>query len=167
MKGAERGSCATIFPRHDRIHWFLSVRSICIELCRSSCRAAGCPGPWNTRETSVKQWMMDDSGKPTFDKEREVRGSDESKITGFRPAGIGKNLGSVEPGVLCDKTNQTARCSLIFKSSRQKSGVNSAKIGVSSTAQVPLLSPDCATLSHLNDGSWNLIKNHATKLLLL
>lgn len=93
MKGAERGSCATIPPLHDRIHRFLSVRSICIELCHSSCRAAGCPGPWNTRETSVKQWMMDDSGKPTFDKEWEVRGSDESKITGFRPAGIGKNLG--------------------------------------------------------------------------
>lgn len=41
------------------------------------------PGPWSTRETLVKQWMIDDSGELSFDKKWEVKGSDESKITGW------------------------------------------------------------------------------------
>lgn len=63
--------------------WFLSVRSICIELCCFGCRASCGLGPWNTRETMVKQWMIDDSEQPSFDKEWEVRGCGESKITGL------------------------------------------------------------------------------------
>lgn len=39
-------------------------------------------GPRNTRETLVKEYMIDDSGKASFDKERGVKGTYESKITG-------------------------------------------------------------------------------------
>ncbi len=135
--------------------WFLSVRSICHELCYSRCGAAGGLGPWNTRETSAKQWMMDDSGKLNFDKAWEVKGSDESKITDVDLQGLKSWL--VEQS-LYFVTRQTKLLIHWFLSQQPKECPLKCQKWSFILSQVYLLSADCSALFCLNDEIRNLIK---------
>lgn len=67
--------------RFDRTAVLLHGRLHLVSVCLFNLHRA--PFLWlrGWSRSSVRQWMIDDSGKPSFDKEWVVRGREESKIT--------------------------------------------------------------------------------------
>lgn len=111
----------------DRWH-YVYERSACIDLHCFGCMAACGVG---ARETPAKQWVIDESKKQLFDKEWEVKGSNESKIAGsdlqgFKNSDLG--LSSHACTLWRDKPKKTAGGLLIFKSTAKRVASTAPKL---------------------------------------